>query len=86
MREQIRQQLGLDQPLPVQYARYLGRLVQGDLGRSYARKSDVGELIASRLPATLLLMLGAIVVELLIGLPAGHLCRDAGAAASATRW
>jgi peptide/nickel transport system permease protein len=71
VREQIRHQLGLDQPLPKQYANYLGRLVQGDLGKSYARKSDVGPLIASRLPPTLLLMLAAIVAELLIGLPAG---------------
>lgn len=71
VREQIRQQLGLDQPIPVQYAQYLGRLVQGDLGISYARKSDVGELIASRLPPTLLLMLGAIIAELMIGIPAG---------------
>jgi peptide/nickel transport system permease protein len=67
----IRHQLGLDRPLPVQYARYLGRLVQGDLGRSYAQKTEVGTLIASRLPATLLLMLGAIACELLIGIPAG---------------
>lgn len=71
VREQIRQQLGLDRSLPEQYARYLGRLVQGDLGRSYARKSEVGPLIASRMPPTLLLMLAAIVAELLIGLPAG---------------
>jgi peptide/nickel transport system permease protein len=71
IREQIRHQLGLDRPLPEQYAIYLGRLVQGDLGKSYARKSDVGALIASRLPPTLLLMLAAIVAELLIGLPAG---------------
>ncbi len=71
VREQIRTQLGLDRPLPEQYVRYLGRLVQGDLGRSYARKSDVGPLIASRLPPTLLLMLAAIVAELLIGIPAG---------------
>jgi peptide/nickel transport system permease protein len=71
IREQIRRQLGLDRPLTEQYARYLGRLVQGDLGRSYARKSDVGPLIASRLPPTLLLMLGAIVAELMIGIPAG---------------
>jgi peptide/nickel transport system permease protein len=70
-RDLIRQQLGLDQPLPVQYGQYVARLVQGDLGRSYARKTDVGDLIWSRLPATLLLMLGAIVAELLIGLPAG---------------
>jgi peptide/nickel transport system permease protein len=69
--ESIRHQLGLDQPLPVQYARYVGRLVQGDMGRSYVQKTEVAELIASRLPATLLLMAGAIFFELLIGLPAG---------------
>ncbi len=69
--ESIRHQLGLDQPIPVQYARYVWRLVQGDLGRSYVQKTEVGELIASRLPATLLLMAGAIFFELLIGLPAG---------------
>jgi peptide/nickel transport system permease protein len=71
IREQIRHQLGLDRPLPEQYARYLLRLVQGDMGKSYARKSDVAPLIASRLPPTLLLMLGAILAELMIGLPAG---------------
>ena len=70
-REIIRHQLGLDQPLPVQYGQYLARLVQGDLGKSYARKSDVGALVMSRLPPTLLLMLAAIVAELLIGIPAG---------------
>ena len=70
-REQIRSQLGLDRPVHEQYVRYLGRLVHGDLGRSYARKSDVGPLIASRLPPTLLLMLAAIVAELMIGIPAG---------------
>ena len=71
--ENIRHQLGLDQPVPVQYARYLGKLVRGDLGRSYVQKAEVSELIASRLPATLLLMAGAIFFELLIGLPAGIL-------------
>ena len=71
LREQIRHQLGLDRPLPVQYLAYVGRLASGDFGHSYARKSDVGDLIASRLPATLLLMLGAILAELLIGIPAG---------------
>ncbi|MFO0992878.1 MAG: ABC transporter permease [Hyphomicrobiales bacterium] len=70
-RELIRKQLGLDRPLIVQYTSYVTRLAQGDFGRSYARKTDVGDLIWSRLPATLLLMLGAIVAELLIGIPAG---------------
>ena len=69
--ESIRRQLGLDQPIPVQYARYLGNLVQGDIGRSYIQKARVSELIASRLPATLQLMAVAIFFQLLIGLPAG---------------
>jgi peptide/nickel transport system permease protein len=69
--EEIRHQLGLDRPLPAQYGSYLGKLVQGDLGRSYVQRSQVSELIGSRLPATALLMLGAILCELLIGLVAG---------------
>jgi peptide/nickel transport system permease protein len=69
--ESIRHQLGLDRPLPVQYASYVANLLQGDLGRSYVQKTEVATLIRSRLPATLLLMAGAILFELLIGLPAG---------------
>ncbi len=71
--ENIRHELGLDRPFIVQYGRYLAGLVQGDLGRSYLQKSQVAELIASRLPATLLLMLGAILCELAIGLTFGVL-------------
>lgn len=69
--ENIRTQLGLDQPFLVQYGRYLAGLVQGDLGRSYLQKTDVATLIASRLPATLLLMAGAITCELILGLSMG---------------
>ncbi|HEV7252987.1 MAG TPA: ABC transporter permease [Mesorhizobium sp.] len=69
--ENIRQQLGLDQPFLVQYGRYLLNLVQGDLGRSYLQRSEVSELIAARLPATLLLMAAGIACELLIGLIMG---------------
>ena len=69
----IRHEMGLDRPLPERYARYVAHLFQGDLGRSYIQKSDVGALIRSRLPATLLLMLGAIFFELLIGIPLGIL-------------
>ncbi len=69
--ESIRHQLGLDLPLWRQYLRYLGHLLQGDLGRSYIQKTEVSTLIRSRLPATLQLMAGAIAVELLIGLSAG---------------
>jgi peptide/nickel transport system permease protein len=69
--ENIRRQLGLDQPFIVQYWRYLGNLVQGDLGRSYLQRTQVSELIWSRLPATLLLMAAGIACELLIGLTMG---------------
>ncbi|RUY02155.1 ABC transporter permease, partial [Mesorhizobium sp. M7A.F.Ca.US.005.03.2.1] len=69
--ENIRQQLGLDQPFVVQYWRYLTKLVSGDLGRSYIQRSEVTELIVSRLPASLLLMVGAILCELLLGLSMG---------------
>lgn len=63
----IRRELGLDQPLLVQFWSYLQGLVQGDLGRSYAQKTDVGTLIAARLPATLILMGAGIFVEVLLG-------------------
>lgn len=69
--ENIREQLGLDQPFVVQYGRYLAGLVQGDLGRSYLQKTEVAELIVSRLPATLQLMLAGIAAELVLGLGMG---------------
>ncbi|WP_206455943.1 ABC transporter permease [Aurantimonas marina] len=67
----IRRELGLDQPFLVQYGRYLLGLVQGDLGRSYLQRSEVTTLVMARLPATLLLMAGAIVCELALGLTMG---------------
>ena len=69
--QNIREQLGLDRPFVVQFGRYLGGLVQGDMGRSYLQKTDVSLLIASRLPATLQLMAAGIAAELLIGLSMG---------------
>ena len=69
--ENIRTQLGLNDPLPVQYGRYLWNLAQGDLGRSYLQRAEVSELIAGRLPASLLLMVAAIATELAIGLTIG---------------
>ncbi|WP_353475040.1 ABC transporter permease [Salipiger sp. H15] len=69
--ENIRHQLGLDQPLMVQYWRYLTGLLQGDMGRSYLQKTEVASLISARLPASLLLMAGGIFCELLIGLTLG---------------
>lgn len=69
--ENIREQLGLNLPFYEQYARYLGSLLSGDLGRSYLQRTEVSALIASRLPASLLLMVGAISCELIIGLSMG---------------
>ncbi|MCM5555090.1 ABC transporter permease [Pleomorphomonas sp. NRK KF1] len=67
----IRHELGLDQPLIVQFIHYLGNLVQGDLGRSYTQKTEVMTLILARLPATLILMVSGILVEVAIGLTLG---------------
>lgn len=67
----IRAQLGLDQPVYVQYVRYLGRLLHGDLGRSYIMREDVVRLIAARFPATALLAVCAMALSLLIGLAMG---------------
>lgn len=69
--ERVRHEMGLDRPITEQFAGYMGRLAQGDLGRSYVQRTDVTTLVLSRLPATLLLLAGAIAAELAIGLPAG---------------
>ncbi len=69
----IRSQLGLDQPLYVQYARYLDRALHGDLGRSYIRRDDVTRLILDRLPATAILAASAMALALLLGIPMGML-------------
>lgn len=70
-REAIAARYGLDAPLPVQYLRWLGNLLQGDLGDSLRSGSPVTGEIASRLPATLELALLATVVSLIIAIPAG---------------
>ncbi|WP_416066853.1 ABC transporter permease [Rhizobium sp. ZK1] len=67
----IRHELGLDQPLLVQFGTYLANLVHGNLGRSYAQKTEVWTLIIARLPATLVLMLTGILVEVILGLALG---------------
>ena len=67
----IRRELGLDQPLVIQFWNYLSGLVQGDLGRSYAQKTEVATLIWSRLPATLTLMAAGIAIEVALGLLLG---------------
>jgi peptide/nickel transport system permease protein len=69
--DSIRRELGLDKPLFVQYFHYMLNLLQGDLGRSYLQKSEVGALIWSRLGPTISLMFFAILAELILGLTAG---------------
>jgi peptide/nickel transport system permease protein len=67
----FRDSMGLDDPLPIQYARYLNRLVRGDWGRSIARNERVTVEIAQRLPATVELSLGAMLISCVIGITAG---------------
>jgi peptide/nickel transport system permease protein len=70
---EIRLQLGLDQPLPVQYVAWLSRAVRGDLGRSFQTRQPVLEAIVERLPATLQLGLAAILLSTTVALLVGTL-------------
>ena len=58
----LRERLGLNQPLPVQYLKWLGLAVQGDLGQSFFSKQPVTEMISTRLPNTLVLMFTAEII------------------------
>ncbi len=69
--EAIRHDYGLDRPLPVQYVDYLGRTLQGDLGRSTQDKLPVADIIIERLPITIELSLLAIAVAIAIGVLTG---------------
>jgi ABC-type dipeptide/oligopeptide/nickel transport system permease component len=71
--EQLRHRLGLDQPVLKQYARYLKDLLRGDLGVSFRFGEPVTRIIANRYPATLQLASLALVVGILIAIPAGVL-------------
>lgn len=69
----LRQILGLDRPLPVQYAEYLGRLVRGDMGESIGQHRAVAAIIGDRLPATVELTVAAMLVAVSLGLATGIL-------------
>jgi peptide/nickel transport system permease protein len=71
--QQIRHDLGIDEPVPMQYLHYMGRLARGDLGTSWMFTRPVGQAILERLPATLQLAFAATVLEVLIGIPVGLL-------------
>lgn len=70
---ELRQQLGLDQPLPVQYARFVGGMVRGDFGTSLLYRQPVNDLVFRRVPTTLFLALYAMTLTALFTLPAGIL-------------
>jgi peptide/nickel transport system permease protein len=69
--EHIRKQYGLDQPLYIQYLKYMGRLLQGDLGNSFYFRRPVSEALFEKFPATALLAVSIIVVAVLVGIPMG---------------
>src|SRR5690554_1203323 len=71
--EALRAEMGLDQPVHIQYGRYLGDLVQGDLGRSITQRQPVLSLIGQRLGAIMELAILAIIVATLIGVSVGIL-------------
>jgi peptide/nickel transport system permease protein len=71
--EQIREKYGLNDPVAVQYLRYVGNSLQGDLGFSTRTGADVSDVILDRLPVTLELALLSLLVAVLIGIPTGIL-------------
>lgn len=70
-RAQVATDLGLNDPLPVQFARFLGNVCRGEFGRSYQLRQPVTDLMVQRLPATLELAAAAALLSLAIGIPFG---------------
>lgn len=70
-RTALREQLGLDEPLLVQYASFVGGVVQGDFGDSFRYRQPALDIVLERVPATLELAIASLSLALLIGLPAG---------------
>ena len=69
--EAIRKQLGLDDPVYIQYFRFIGKAVQGDLGRSYSSNRDVLKTIMETFPATALLAVSALIISSIVGILIG---------------
>ena len=72
-RARLLHQFGLDEPLPVQYARYIGHVLRGDLGQSLTTHDSVAREFATLFPATVELAFFALLFALVVGLPAGVL-------------
>ena len=71
IRQEMRHELGLDQPLPLQYVRFIGNALQGNLGESYKFKQPALSLVIERLPNTVLLATSALFLALLLSIPLG---------------
>ncbi len=71
--QKLEEQLGLNRPLPVQYADWIGKMLRGDMGQSIKFRRPVSEMIGERIPNTLLLVGISFFVTLLIALPVGIL-------------
>lgn len=71
--ERLREQLGLNDPLPVQFATYVGDLLRGDFGRSFFSNRPVAEQLLQQMPATIALTCAAVLVAIVIGFPLGVL-------------
>jgi len=73
MKEAVRHQLGLDKPFMQRYFNYLGKIMQGDLGRSFLKGQKVAKLVGNAFPATAELAAASLFVMMLVGLPIGVL-------------
>ncbi len=71
--QQLRQELGLDKPLPVQYGIFLGNMVRGNMGFSYIKGQPVNKLLADKFRNTLYLSISAMLLAVLVGMLAGIL-------------
>ena len=71
--EQMREALGLNRPLPVQYVEFIGRLASGDLGRSIRTGGDIRQELIENFAPTIELSIAALLIALAVGLPAGIL-------------
>ena len=69
--KELRMEMGLDDPIYVQYLKWFKNVLQGDLGVSWSSKKSASELIKRRLPATISLTLLAVIIALLISIPIG---------------
>ena len=72
-RESLREALGFNEPLPIQYLTYLGNLVQGDFGDSFRYNTDAFALVLERLPATFELAVASMIIAIVISVPLGIL-------------